>query len=554
MLKPKLLTSLKSYSKTLFLSDLRAGINVGIVALPLSIAFGVLSGLSPKEGLIAAIVAGLIAALLGGSRFQITGPTGASAIVIYGVLQQYGKSGLITCTILAGIFMTILGLAKLGNLIKFVPRPLTLGFTTSVAVIIFCSQIRDVLGLQVEMVPINLVDKFISYWQNIRSWNVGALLITLGTIFTISIWPLLLKKWAQKIPALFVVLILSAAITYFFKIPVETLGSRFGRLTLDIQFLKSAQFSFALIHEMMRPAFTIAVLGSMVSLMSAVVGDGMTQGHHRSNMELVAQGIANIASGLLGGMPAQGAVARTATNIKNGAQTPIAAAIHSLTLLLLVLVFGKAAQWIPTACLAGILVIIAFNMIDFYSLADLIRGTKSDAAILIVTFLLGIFTNLTISMEVGLSLSLFLFVNRMATVTKTQPFFEDSEAEDAPLLPAVPDGIEIYEVDGPLFFASALDFLQTMRLVSRKVKVQILYFRNTSVIDATGLHYLHLFHQECHNGNIHLIIAGLHTQPLKAVKRAGYFELFGRKNIYLKLDSAILRAEELLKNIPASAG
>lgn len=548
MLKPKLITSLKNYTYQTLFHDLVAGMHVGVVALPLSIAFGVLSGLSPNEGLLAAIIAGFVAAMLGGSRVQITGPTGAAAIVIYGVLHHYGKEGLIVCTVLTGLFMVVLGLTKLGNLIKLMPRPITFAFTCSVAVIILTSQIRDMFGLSIEKVPVNAAEKIWVCWQNIQAWNPNALAVTGATVLMMSLWPRIMPDKLKKIPEAFAALIIVSLFSSIFKIPVETIGERFGMLTFAPHLIDSSFLSFELVKEMVRPAFTIAVLGSIVSLMSAVVGDGMTHGRHRSNMELIAQGFANVLSGIVGGMPAQGAVARTAINVKSGAQTPVAGMTHAATLFLIVIFFGKYAQWVPMPCLAGILIVVSFRMIDGYSLLDLVKSPKSDIFVFAATLALGVLVNLTVAMEVGIMLAIFLFVNRMSLVTQTRQWVEDADDDsDDFQVPAVSKGIEIYEINGPLFFASSLDFLKTIRHVSQKVKVQIIYFQNTSVIDATGLHYLRLIHQECRAAGINLILAGLHTQPLKALKRVGYFELFGRKNIYIKLASAMVRAEMLIQ-------
>lgn len=548
MLKPKLITSLKNYTYKTLSHDFWAGVHVGVVALPLSIAFGVLSGLSPNEGLLTAIVAGFAASMLGGSRVQITGPTGAAAIVVYGVLHHYGNEGLIVCTVLTGLFMVVLGLTKLGNLIKLMPRPITFAFTCSVAVIILSSQIRDMFGLSIEKVPVSVAEKIEVYWQGFHAWNPYALAVTMATVLLMSLWSRIMPDKLKKIPESFAALMILSIVAFTLKIPVETIGERFGTLVFSPRLINGSFLSFELVKEMIRPAFTIALLGSIVSLMSAVVGDGMTHGRHRSNMELIAQGVANVLSGIMGGIPAQGAVARTAMNVKSGAQTPVAGMVHSLTLFVIVIFFGKYAQWIPMPCLAGVLIVVSFRMIDWYSLLDLVKSPKSDISVFVVTSMLGIFVNLTVAMEVGVVLAIFLFVNRMALVTQTRPFIEDNEESDDFDVPAVSAGIEVYEINGPLFFASSLDFLKTIRHVAQKVKVQILYFQNTSVIDATGLHYLRLIHQECRAGGIHLVLAGLHAQPLKVLKRAGYFELFGRKNIYIKLASALVRAEELIKS------
>ena len=547
LFEPKLITVLKKYNRADFKTDIRAGINVGIVALPLSIAFGVLSGLSPQEGLLAAIVAGFLTALLGGSRVQIAGPTGASAVMILGVLHSHGKEGLIVCTVLSGLLLVIFGLSRLGGLIKYIPRPLTVGFTSCIAVIIFSSQVKDLLGLQIAGLPAGFLEKWISYWQNGHTASLPAALIALFSIGIMTGWPRLHGKFAKSLPAPFVVLVVNALLVFAFKIPVETIGSKFGALKFAPQVIDLSLFSWPLIQEMLPTAFTIAILGAMVSLLSAVVGDGMIDGRHRSNTELIAQGFANIACGVLGGMPSQGAVARTVTNVKHGAKTPVAAMMHSFALLLILLIFGKAAAFVPLACLAGILVVVSYNMSEWRSVLSLLQSTRSDAAILITTFTLGVLTNLTLAMEAGFILTLLLFIQRMNSTTQFTDILEDLESEEELQLPQLPEGAEIYEVDGPLYFASAIEFLQTMRMVAAQAKVQILYLRRTNMIDASGLYVLKQFYRECSQAKITLVLAGIHTQPLRALNRSGLLKQIGRKNVRLKLGSAIARAEEILR-------
>ncbi len=547
MFRPKLLTTLKLYTKDDFRRDLIAGVNVGIVAIPLSMAFGVLSGLSPQEGLLTAIVAGFLTALLGGSRVQISGPTGASAVVIYGIVQQYGRNGLAACTILAGVFLIFLGLAKLGHLIKFVPRPLSIGFTSAIAAIIFSAQIRDLFGLQIEQLPFGFLEKWECYWHSSSTWNPNALWISLVAIAIMLIWPRFSDGLVKRLPAPVVVLIVSSLLVFIFKLPVETIGSRYGSLKLAPKMMDFSLFSIPFLQDMIRPALAVALLGAMVSLLSAVVGDGMIQGHHRSNTELIAQGIANMASGMVGGMPSQGAVARTVTNVRNGARTPVAGLIHSITLLVMLVLLGKTARWIPLACLAGILVVVSYRMSEWRSFLSILKDSKNDAAVLLTTFFLGVAVNLTVAMEVGIVLALFLFTRRMASVTKIKPLFMDADTEEDFHRIVVPEGVEIYEVDGPLFFASALEFLETLRSFSRKAKVLIFYLRHTAVIDASGLHVLKQFHQECLKAKTHLILAGVRAQPLHILQQSGLFELLGEQNVFSKLKPAIVRSEELVQ-------
>ena len=552
MFRPKLFTTLKSYSKEDFLSDLIAGIIVGIVALPLAIAFAIASGVSPEKGLITAVVAGFLISALGGSRVQIGGPTGAFVVLIYGVVQKYGIEGLTICTLMAGIMLIIFGLAQMGTVIKFIPRPVTVGFTSGIAVIIFSSQIKDVLGLNIAKLPADFIGKWVNYFHYLYSWNFLALGIAFGTVALISTWPRLSGKLSAKIPGSLVALILFSFAVKFFHLPVETIGTRFGELPHTLPMPSFPSISFGAVQRLIQPAFAIALLGAIESLLSAVVADGMIGSKHRSNTELIGQGIANIASGLFGGIPATGAIARTATNIKNGGRTPIAGMIHAITLLFILLFLGQWAKWIPLSCLAGILAVVAFHMSEWHSFVSLLRGPRSDVAVLLATFILTVVVDLTVAIEIGMVLSAFLFMHRMSLVTQVRAVADNSEERGdgkEELKPVrLPPGVEMYEINGPLFFGSAQQFEETMRQVSQKAKVQILRLRHVPAIDASGLYALEQLYKDCRKRHVDLVLSGVHSQPLQILKSSGLYNTIGSRNIVAGVHQAISRAEELVKS------
>ncbi len=455
MLYPKLFTTLKNYSRHQFISDLIAGVIVGIVAIPLAIAFAIASGVTPDKGLLTAVVAGFLISVLGGSRVQVGGPTGAFVVIVYGIVHQYGLNGLIMATFMAGIILVVMGLAGLGASIKFIPHPVIVGFTSGIAVIIFSSQLKNFLGLSGGELPAEFLEKWKFLFAHAASFNLFALILASGTVGVIAFWP----RISRKIPGSVIALILCTVAAAVFQLPVETIGSKFGDLPNSLPAPAIPVFNFSVMAQLIKPAFTIALLGGIESLLSAVVADGMIGGRHRSNMELVAQGIANLGSALFGGIPATGAIARTVTNIKNGGRTPVAGIVHSLTILLIMLFFGKWARLIPLACLAGILAVVAYNMSEWRSFASLLKGPRSDVAVLVLTFLITVFFDLTAAIEIGMVLSAFLFMNRMAKITnvkviarETQDEGEEQEGNpDEPLILKVPEGVEIYEINGPFF-------------------------------------------------------------------------------------------------------
>jgi SulP family sulfate permease len=552
MLIPKLFTSLKSYNKQLFIGDLSSGIIVGIIALPLAIAFGIASGVSPEKGLFTAVIAGFIISAFGGSKVQIGGPTGAFIIIVFGIIQKYGTEGLMIATIMAGIILVIMGLAKLGTLIQFIPLPLITGFTSGIGLIIFTTQIKDLLGLNISNVPSEFVEKIPVYLENIKSFNPDALIISGITLFIIIAFPYITKK----IPSPFIALIAGTAIAYFIGFNVETISSRFGSIPNSIPAPSFPDITYTKVYNLLGPAFTIAILAAIESLLSAVVADGMTGGRHRSNMELVANGFANIVTPLFGGIPATGAIARTVTNIRNGGKTPVAGMIHSVVLLLIMFFFGKFAGMIPLCVLASILVIVSFNMFDFREFKSQLKMPKSDVAVLITTFLLTVIFDLTVAIEIGMVMSAFLFMNRMAKVANigiiTREFDSENSTADPeiidPVLKSIPENVIIYEVNGPFFFGAASRFKETLRTVDNKSKILILRLRNVPAIDATGIATIEDIYENCRKSQSVLIISGIHAQPLFAAEKAGLINKIGIENVTGSIDDSIKRAKEILSH------
>jgi sulfate permease, SulP family len=548
MLKPKLLTTLKDYNKEQFIADLTAGVIVGIVALPLAIAFGIASGVTPEKGIITAIIAGFIISALGGSRVQIGGPTGAFIIIVYGIVQNYGTTGLAVATIMAGIILVIMGLVKFGSLIKFIPYPVVVGFTSGIALLIFSTQIKDFFGLQIQKVPSEFHEKWIAYFEAFSTVNYYVVGIALLALLIMIFWP----KVTHRVPGSLVAIIVTTILVIVFKLPVDTIGSRFGEIPSNLPSPSFYDMNLSVIKNLIGPATVIALLAAIESLLSAVVADGMIGGKHRSNMELVAQGIANIVTPLFGGIPATGAIARTATNIKNGGRTPIAGMIHALTLLLIMLFFGSYAKLIPMATLAAILIIVAYNMSEWHSFKSLLKSPKSDVAVLLTTFFLTVVFDLTIAIEIGMVLAVLLFMKRMAEVSNVSVVTRELEDEEEKPDPnaidkrQIPDGVEVFEINGPFFFGAAKKFKDQMAIVEDPPKVRIIRMRNVPAVDATGLQTLKDFYYDAKKHKTHLILSGVHTQPLYAMTQAGLFDLYGEENIFGNIDDSLDHAREIL--------
>lgn len=547
---PKLFSILKDgYPKNQLGKDIVAGAVVGIVALPLSIAFGIASGVTPEKGLVTAIIAGFVISAFGGSRVQIGGPTGAFIVIVYSIVQQYGVSGLTIATFLAGFMLLLMGIARLGVVIQFIPHSLVVGFTSGIAVVIFSSQIKDFFGLEMGAVSAGFMDKWSDYFQYFHTFNGYAAGIGLFTMLVTFYF----HKISRKIPGALVAILLTTFITHFFHLPVETIETRFGSIPSALPLPQFPAIDFATFKALIQPAFTIALLGAIESLLSAVVADGMIGGHHRSNMELVAQGGANILSGIFGGIPATGAIARTATNVKNGGRTPVAGMVHALVLLLIMLFVGSWAKLIPLACLAGILVVVAYNMSEWRSFLSILKGESSDVLVLLLTFLLTVWIDLTIAIEVGMVLAAFLFMRRMAKTSNvlmvTDDLKEQLEMEDDPAaterLP-VPGEVEVYEVNGPLFFAAAHNFKETLTRTNRRPKYLIIRMRHVPIIDATGIHHLHEVLKEFSTRGTKVILSGVQPDVFNSLEKAGIVEWLGRENVCADIHEALRRANALL--------
>jgi SulP family sulfate permease len=555
VLVPKLVTTLKGYTRAQFTADLTAGVIVGIVALPLAIAFAIASGVTPDRGLYTAIIAGFLISTLGGSRVQIGGPTGAFVVIVYGIVQKFGVDGLIVATIMAGVFLVILGAVKLGSVIKFIPHPVVIGFTSGIAVIIFSSQVKDFLGLRMGSVPADFLEKWAAFAEHVRSVNPYAVAVSALAVAVIVVWP----RINRRIPGPFVALLVATAVVQLFHLPVETIGSRFGGISASLPSLTLPHPTVAQLKLLIGPAFTIALLGAVESLLSAVVADGMIGGRHRSNMELVGQGVANIVTPLFGGIPATGAIARTATNVKNGGRTPIAGMVHALTLLLIVLFFGRWAALIPLAALAAILVVVAYHMSEWRAFRGELTAPRSDVIVLVITFSLTVLVDLTVAIEVGMLMAAFLFMKRMSEVTNVTAITRELEDEGDEYATdpngvrhrAVPDGVEVYEVNGPFFFGAAETFKDTLGQIARKPKVLIIRMRNVPAIDSTGLHALKdVVHRTRRDGTL-VLLSDVHTQPLVALGRSAVLEEVGEENLFGNLDDALDRAREHLGLPPA---
>ncbi|MEO8822401.1 MAG: SulP family inorganic anion transporter [Ginsengibacter sp.] len=550
MFRPKLFDTLKNYNRKQFTNDVLAGIIVGIVALPLAIAFGIASGVTPEKGLITAVVAGFIISALGGSRVQIGGPTGAFIVIVYGIVQTYGIDGLIVATFMAGIMLIILGIARAGAVIKFIPHPLIIGFTSGIALIIFSSQVKDFLGLNMGDVPADFIEKWKVYFLHISTINWYALLIASLSVLIIILWP----KITQKIPGSLVAILVTTAAVQFLNLPVETIGSRFGVISASFPKPEIPHMDFATIKNLVAPAFTIAILCAIESLLSAVVSDAMISGNHKSNMELIAQGTANIFSSIFGGIPATGAIARTATNVKNGGRTPVAGIVHAITLLLILLLLGKWASYIPIANLAGILIVVSYNMSEWKNFRSILKGPKGDVAVLLITFLLTVIIDLTVAIEIGMVLAVFLFMRNMSKFSDvsilTKEISDDEFGYD--LVEGkyeLPKEVEVFEITGPLFFGAAYKFRDAMKYIKQHRKVLIIRMRHVPIIDATGIQVLKEVVREFEKLHTKIIISELESeQVIKELQDSRLLFTIGKANVKGTFEKALERAERILED------
>lgn len=560
MFKPEILNTLKKYSSKTFLNDLTAGIIVGIVALPLAIAFAIASGVEPERGLFTAIIAGFFISLLGGSRVQIGGPTGAFAVIVYGVVAKYGYSGLAAATVMAGILLIMLGTFKMGGLVKFIPYTIVTGFTAGIAVTIATGQIGDFLGLSISVfpegfskMPGNFVGKIETYAMNITHINYYSLIMASVCLALIFIWP----HFCKKIPGSLIVIILATAANILLKkytgLETDTIGSRYGSIPSTLPSPLLPQFSVETITALFPTSISIAVLAAIESLLSAVVADGMTGTKHDSDTELIAQGIANIASPIFGGIPATGAIARTATNIKNGGKTPVAGIIHAITLLLIMLILGKYAVYIPMAALSAVLINVSWNMAGFPAVKALLKGQKSDIFVLAATFLITVFIDLTVAIEFGLGFAAFFFIKKMIDVSEVQnkrdsiaggisgnEFLEENIE--------IPESAVVYEIDGPLFFGTVRKFEFAIERAGANAKVLILRMQNMIYIDAGGIRALEQAKAACDKNGITIVISGIHTQPYILFSKMGMIEKLGKENICADIKEALSRTNQLLVN------
>jgi SulP family sulfate permease len=546
---PKLFTTARDYSPRQFRADLIAGVIVGIVAIPLAIAFAIASGVTPDRGLVTAVVAGMLISALGGSRVQIGGPTGAFVVIVYGVVQQHGLDGLLIATIMAGVLLVALGLARVGAVIKFIPFPVTVGFTSGIALIIFSSQVKDLLGLDMGAVPAEFLEKWAAFAEAIGTINPWTTAIAGLTIAILVLWP----RVSRRVPAPFVALVVGTLLVVLLDLPVETIGDRFGAITATIPTPGLPQgITLERLRALSSPALTIALLGAIESLLSAVVADGMIGGRHRSNMELVAQGVANIVTPLFGGIPATGAIARTATNVRNGGRTPVAGMTHALTVLLVTLFFARWVAYIPLAVLAGILVIVAYHMSEWRTFRAELRSPGSDVMVLLATFLLTVLVDLSVAIQMGMVLAAFLFMRRMAEVTNVSIVTREiqdrpDEADpNAALRRDIPDGVLVYEVNGPFFFGAADRFRDTLGQVERQPKVMIVRMRNVPAMDSTGLRALTDVWEKNRAAGTLLLLSDVHAQPMMALAKSELLDRIGDRNLFGNLDDALNRAREHL--------
>ncbi len=547
---PKTFTVLAGYTPAQFAADLQAGVVVGIVAVPLALAFAIASGVPPEKGLATAVVAGFLISLLGGSRVQIGGPTGAFVVIVYGIVQKHGLDGLVVCTLIAGVLLVAMGLARFGGAIKFIPYPVVTGFTAGIALIIFSSEVKDLLGLKMGAVPAPFLKKWVALAAAFGTVSPEAVAVSGASLAILLLWP----RISRKVPAPIVAILAGSAAVWLLRLPVETIGSRFGAFPSGLPAPKLPAVSAETFRELFSPAVTVALLAAIESLLSAVVADGMIGSRHKSNVELVGQGVANIASALFGGMPATGAIARTATNVKNGGRTPVAGMIHAATVLAVLLLLGRWVGRVPLATLAAILTVVAYHMSEWHSFALLLRSPRSDVLVLLTTFLLTVLVDLTVAVQVGIVLAAFLFIRRMAEVTNVETVTREFRESDGTMLGdpggvarrEIPAGVEVYEINGPFFFAAAEKLKDVLSFVARRPKVFILRMRNVPAIDATGIRVLDDLHESSVRHGVALLIAGLQAQPLVALERAGRLDRYGRENLAGDLDEALGRARGIL--------
>ena len=551
--KPKLVSTLRNYNRKTFMADLMAGVIVGIVALPLAIAFGIASGVSPEKGIITAIVAGFIVSVFGGSRVQIGGPTGAFIIIIYGIIQQYGMQGLTIATIMAGVFLVLFGVLRLGTIIKYIPYPIVVGFTSGIAVTIFTTQVKDLFGLTMAEVPSDFVEKWIAYAHDFTTFDGWTTLIGIVSVVVIAVTP----RFSKKIPGSLVAIILMTIVALLLKhyagvTSIETIGDRFS-INSALPEAQMPALSWETVKGLVPPALTIAILGAIESLLSATVADGVIGHRHDSNTELVGQGIANLVSPLFGGIPATGAIARTMTNINNGGRTPVAGIVHAVVLLLIFLFLMPLAQYIPMACLAGVLVVVSYGMCGWRSFAMLMKNPKSDVTVLLITFFLTILFDLTVAIEVGLVIACLLFMRRMAETTDVKVIMDEIDPEDDTDVKlennehlTIPKGVEVYEINGPYFFGAGNRFEEVMASFGSRPKVRVIRMRKVPFVDSTGIHNLTNLCLMSQKEGIQIVLSGVNPKVHAVLEHAGFYRIVGENNICSHINLALARAKEIV--------
>lgn len=547
-IKPKLFSVLKGYTKAQLTKDIVSGIIVAIIALPLSIALAIASGVSPEKGIHTAIIAGFFISLLGGSRVQIGGPTAAFVVIIVGIIGQYGVNGLIVATIMAGIILVIMGLCRLGTLIKFIPSTITVGFTGGIAVTLFVQQLKDFFGLEIENVPSHFFDRISSYIDHASTMNIWALIIGCIALAIMIVWPYI----TEKIPGSLVAIIVTTVIVQVFDIKVNTIGSVYGQLSSSFPSISVPEVNFEMIRSLISPAFTIAILAAIESLLSCVVSDGMIGSRHRSNMELVAQGVGNIFSGLFGGIPATGAIARTAANVKNGGRTPIAGMVHAIVLALIMLLLMPYAAMIPMTTLAAVLIIVAYNMSGWRDFVAMRKAPKSDFAVLIITFALTVIFDLVVAIEIGMVLAVLLFLNRMANVTDVRKWidydndFDESTDKDSIEHMKIPEKTVVYEISGPMFFGAADKFMELVSESKKSNYAMVLRMRSVPSLDITAYRTLEKVYNQCEKSGMQLILSHVNEQPMQVIKKQGFYDLLGAENFRPHISLALERAQEVV--------
>lgn len=555
ILKPALLTSLKGYNRKTFISDLMSGVIVAIVALPLAIAFAIASGLSPEKGIYAAIIGGFIISLLGGSNYQIGGPTGAFIIVSYNVVQQYGASGLLITTVMAGIMLILMGILRLGIVIKYIPYPIVVGYMSGMAVIIFSTQMKDFFGLDIEKVPGDFIGKWSLYIKNLSTVDFYTILVGVASLLIIALIP----KISKKIPSPLIAVVVTSAVVYFLRehlgiTSIETIGDRF-EFKSSLPAFQTTSFNIETINALFPSAFTLAILGSIESLLSIVVADGATGQKSNMNTELVAQGTANVITPFFGGTPVSGAMARTMTNVSNGGKTPVAGIVHSVFLLLVVLFLGNLAALIPMACLAAVLFVVSYNLSEWRSFIALLKNSKADVIVLLTTFTLTVVFDITIAIEVGILLSIFLFMKRLTDSTHVsvatnelniKSHTDTGERSEKIILPK---GVEVYEIDGPFFFGIANKFEESMRVVANKPYVRIIRMRKVPFMDSTGLHNLESLFEKAHREGIHTVLSGVRPEVKVSLEKSSFIDLIDEKNICPDINVALERTREILDDM-----